>query len=60
VYLRKQLGHNERLALVEREMESFPGLQLAGNALYGTASGKAAARRVFCGRRAVEFLSAVK
>jgi oxygen-dependent protoporphyrinogen oxidase len=51
-----ELGHNERLARIEKEMERLPGLYLAGNALYGTAFGKAAARGVFCGKSAVEFL----
>lgn len=51
-----ELGHNERLARIEREMERFPGLYLAGNALYGTAFGKAAVRGFFCGKRAIEFL----
>jgi oxygen-dependent protoporphyrinogen oxidase len=55
-----ELGHNERLARIEKELEAHPGLYLAGNALYGTAFGKAAARGALCGKRAVEFLSAVK
>jgi oxygen-dependent protoporphyrinogen oxidase len=54
-----ELGHNERLARIEKELEAFPGLYLAGNALYGTAFGKAAARGVCCGRKAVEFLCGV-
>jgi oxygen-dependent protoporphyrinogen oxidase len=54
-----ELGHNDRLARIEKELEAFPGLYLAGNALYGTAFGKAAARGVLCGRKAVEFLSGV-
>jgi oxygen-dependent protoporphyrinogen oxidase len=51
-----ELGHNERLARIEKGLEALPGLYLAGNALYGTAFGKAAARGVCCGRKAVEFL----
>jgi oxygen-dependent protoporphyrinogen oxidase len=51
-----ELGHRDRLRTIERELEAFPGLYLAGNALYGTAFGKAAARGVSCGKRAVESL----
>jgi oxygen-dependent protoporphyrinogen oxidase len=51
-----ELGHRERLRAIEAELDGIPGLLLAGNALYGTAFGKAAARGAFCGTRAVESL----
>lgn len=52
-----ELGHGERVHRIEEELVAFPGLYLAGNALYGTAFGKAAARGVFCAEKAVERLA---
>lgn len=52
-----EIGHGERLRRIEEELRAFPDLYLAGSALYGTAFGKAAARGVLCGERAVERLA---
>lgn len=47
------LGHLDRVAEIERRMQSYPGLELAGNAYHGVgvpdaiASGEQAALRVF-------------
>ena len=52
-----ELGHGARVKLVDEALAHVPGLFLAGNALHGTAFGKAAARGVVCGERAVEWLA---
>ena len=51
-----ELGHGARVKLIDEALERAPGLFLAGNALHGTAFGKAAARGVACGERAVDWL----
>jgi oxygen-dependent protoporphyrinogen oxidase len=53
-----ELGHEARRRRIETELGSLPGLFLAGNSLYGTAFGKAAARGVACGEQAAESLLA--
>ncbi|HSF14710.1 MAG TPA: protoporphyrinogen oxidase [Vicinamibacteria bacterium] len=55
-----ELGHLESTRRVEEALSGLPGLYLAGNALHGTAFGKAAATGVRCGRAAVEWLFATK
>ena len=52
-----EIGHSERVEAIEKHLSELPGLYLAGNALYGVAFGKAAARGVHCGRDAVESLA---
>jgi len=52
-----EIGHGAKLAKIEAELAQTPGLYLAGNALYGTAFGKAAARGASCGRKAIDFLA---
>jgi protoporphyrinogen/coproporphyrinogen III oxidase len=52
-----ELGHGERARRIEEELRGIPGLYLAGNALHGTAFGKAAARGALCGERAVDYVA---
>ncbi len=52
-----ELGHGAKVAKIEAELARTPGLYLAGNALYGPAFGKAAARGAACGREAIGFLT---
>lgn len=52
-----ELGHGAGAKLVDETLARTPGLFLAGNALHGTAFGKAAARGVACGERAVDWLA---
>jgi len=52
-----ELGHGARVQLVDEALARTPGLFLAGNALHGTAFGKAAARGVACGERAIVWLA---
>ena len=52
-----ELGHGARVARAERDVARIPGLFLAGNALHGTAFGKAAARGVACGHEAIAWLA---
>ena len=51
-----ELGHGAKVVKIEAELARTPGLYLAGNALYGPAFGKAAARGAACGQEAVDFL----
>ncbi len=51
-----ELGHGAKVVRIEAELARTPGLYLAGNALYGPAFGKAAARGAACGQEAVDFL----
>jgi oxygen-dependent protoporphyrinogen oxidase len=51
-----EIGHGARVEAIEKKVFDLPGLYLAGNALYGVAFGKAAARGAQCGRDAVEAL----
>jgi protoporphyrinogen/coproporphyrinogen III oxidase len=51
-----ELGHGDRVRRIEEELRALPGLYLAGNSLYGTAFGKAAARGVATARLAVDHL----
>ncbi|GMR23511.1 MAG: protoporphyrinogen oxidase [Acidobacteriota bacterium] len=52
-----ELGHGAKVVKIEAELARTPGLYLAGNALYGPAFGKAAARGAACGREAISFLA---
>jgi len=52
-----EVGHRDRVRRIERRLEQFPTLHLAGNALYGTSFGKAAARGVQCGKAAIRDLA---
>jgi oxygen-dependent protoporphyrinogen oxidase len=52
-----EIGHGVKVAKIEAELARTPGLYLAGNALYGAAFGKAAARGAWCGRKAIDFRS---
>jgi oxygen-dependent protoporphyrinogen oxidase len=52
-----EIGHGAKVATIEAELARTPGLYLAGNALYGAAFGKAAARGAWCGRKAIDFQS---
>ena len=52
-----EIGHGAKVAKIEAELARTPGLYLAGNALYGAAFGKAAARGVVCGWEAIDFLA---
>lgn len=54
-----ELGHGARLRDIENEIARIPGLYLAGNALYGTSFGKAAARGAACGKDAADSLFGV-
>jgi oxygen-dependent protoporphyrinogen oxidase len=51
-----ELGHRERVARVERALESLPGLAMTGFGLRGVAFADAAADGVRSGERAVEWL----
>ena len=51
-----ELGHGAKVVKIEAALARTPGLYLAGNALYGPAFGKAAARGAACGQEAVDFL----
>jgi oxygen-dependent protoporphyrinogen oxidase len=51
-----EIGHGARVADIDRELAAFPHLYIAGNALYGSSFGKAAARGAACGREAVDSL----
>jgi oxygen-dependent protoporphyrinogen oxidase len=53
-----ELGHGARLQSIETALARTPGLFLAGNALHGPASGKAAARGVTCANSALAFVNA--
>lgn len=52
-----ELGHGAKVSKIEAELARAPGLYLAGNALYGAAFGKAAARGASCARKAIDFLA---
>lgn len=52
-----ELGHLDRVAAVEREIKSLPGLFIAGNALYGIAFSKAVATGIARGREAAHWLA---
>jgi len=52
-----ELGHLERVARIERELDALPGLFMAGNALHGVAFGKAAAAGARAGKAAAEYVA---
>lgn len=51
-----ELGHLDRVAAIEHELQSRPGLFMAGNALYGISFGKAAATGLARGQEAARWL----
>lgn len=52
-----ELGHLDRVAVIEKELAARPGLFVAGNALYGIAFAKAAAAGIRIGESAAAYLT---